>query len=93
MKRGRLDFAFFDIYAYSRLRFSFTFLGWTNISGIEAEQRGASRKDIPAERAELILKKMKDSRLDIQPGAYTYNHILDCVSFLLRKIVLPKAKF
>jgi pentatricopeptide repeat protein len=32
---------------------------------------------------------MKDSRLDIQPGAYTYNHILDCVSSCFVKSSSP----
>jgi hypothetical protein len=54
-------------------------LGWTNISGVEVEQRGVLRHDIPAERAEALLRKMKDSRLEIQPCA----HILDCVSFCI----------
>lgn len=57
--------------------------GWTNISGVEVEQRGVSRHDIPAERAEALLRKMKDLRLEIQPCAHTYNHILDCVSFCI----------
>ncbi|KAL3805973.1 hypothetical protein ACHAW5_006580 [Stephanodiscus triporus] len=63
------------------IMFNCAITGWTNISGVEVEQRGVSRHDIPAERAEALLRKMKDLRLEIEPCAHTYNHILDCVSF------------
>ena len=56
------------------------FEGWTNISGIKKEQEGVSNNFIPAERAESLLRKMKDCKLDVQPVVQTFNIILDCVS-------------
>jgi pentatricopeptide repeat protein len=51
-------------------------MGWTNVSGIENEQQGIPRHDLPPERAEALLRRMKASNLDM--GAQTFNHILDC---------------
>ena len=87
-----VGFAFFVTFvAYPPEFSSSAFPGWTNISGVEDERGGASRRDLPAERAEALLRKMENSRLEIQPGAHTYNHILDCVSFLRRENVIPVA--
>jgi hypothetical protein len=86
-----LLFATFIAYPHPNSHFPLL-LGWTNISGVEDERGGGSRHDLPAERAEALLRKMEISGLEIQPGAHTYNHILDCVSFLhIRNIVLPVA--
>ncbi|KAL7537018.1 hypothetical protein ACHAXR_007541, partial [Thalassiosira sp. AJA248-18] len=60
------------------IMFNCAITGWTNISGIESEQGGMPSNVMPAERAEMLLQKMKDSQLDVHPVAQTFNIILDC---------------
>ncbi|KAL9188124.1 hypothetical protein ACHAXT_006502 [Thalassiosira profunda] len=61
------------------IMFNCAITGWTNISGVESE-RGGSGDAIPAERAERLLHKMKDSELGVLAvfHAQTFNIILDC---------------
>eukprot|EP00584_Thalassiosira_punctigera_P016355 CAMPEP_0172576154 /NCGR_PEP_ID=MMETSP1067-20121228/137578_1 /TAXON_ID=265564 ORGANISM="Thalassiosira punctigera, Strain Tpunct2005C2" /NCGR_SAMPLE_ID=MMETSP1067 /ASSEMBLY_ACC=CAM_ASM_000444 /LENGTH=1179 /DNA_ID=CAMNT_0013368817 /DNA_START=1300 /DNA_END=4836 /DNA_ORIENTATION=- len=60
------------------IMFNCAITGWTNISGTENDQEGLSGGEIPAERAEKLLRKMKDDRLDVPLVAQTFNIVLDC---------------
>ena len=61
------------------IMFNCAIQGWTNISGVESEQGGVSSNVVPAERAERLLRQMKDTS-NARPVAQTFNIILDCVS-------------
>ena len=61
--------------------FNCALLGWASISGVEGQNQGG----MAAERAELLLYKMKkieseDSSLDINQDTQSFNIVLDCVS-------------
>eukprot|EP00985_Skeletonema_marinoi_P007646 scaffold3384_cov122-Skeletonema_marinoi.AAC.4 len=62
------------------IMFNCALLGWASISGVEGQDQGG----MAAERAELLLHKMKslreDSSLDIHQDTQSFNIVLDCVS-------------
>ena len=62
------------------IMFNCALLGWASISGVDGQDQGG----MAAERAELLLHKMKslreDSSLDIQQDTQSFNIVLDCVS-------------
>lgn len=62
----------------------FFFSGWANISGSYDNEDEALDDAIPAERAEMLLKRIESFKnnqsLDINPIVQTYNIVLDCVS-------------
>jgi len=60
------------------IMFNCAITGWTNISGIESGEEALSSNVIPAERAEMLLRKMKETQLNVHPVAQTFNIILDC---------------
>ena len=69
------------------IMFNCAIQGWTNISGSESEQGWVSSNVVPAERAERLLRQMKDAS-DARPVAQTFNIILDCVSDHVYEMVL-----
>ena len=62
------------------IMFNCALLGWASISGVDGQDQGG----MAAERAELLLHKMKslreDSSLDINQDTQSFNIVLDCVS-------------
>lgn len=69
------------------IMFNCAILGWTSVSGLESE-RGGGQDAVPAERAEMLLERMRDDRLDVRPVAYTINLILDTVGLLEKRFAL-----
>lgn len=75
--------------SHTFMLFNTFYSGWTSISGIESDNEGGlSYKELPAERAEKLLKRMKDAHLDVHPVAQTFNIILDCVSYHILVLAL-----
>jgi len=62
------------------IMFNCALLGWASISGLDGQDQGG----MAAERAEMLLRKMKslreDSSLDIHQDTQSFNIVLDCVS-------------
>jgi pentatricopeptide repeat protein len=62
------------------IMFNCALLGWASISGVDGQDQGG----MAAERAELLLRKMKslreDSSVDIHQDTQSFNIVLDCVS-------------
>ena len=73
-----------------------SFSGWANCSGT-TEGGGTTGAKFPAERAEILLQKMKKLRgnkpLDVHPVAQSFNIVLDCVSHLHIDILLFVVSF